>query len=669
MSTDVNPGIHPQVRHLTCFSLEENKILNKLGTEWYVTRGGEIWLGPSETHSSKYRYILLKPISMYQNMFNLDREIVAIFSSYENFEPRTLDAIDHVTKKFQQLRIEKVCSVIFSKNKQVEKKIRELLNDEESQIIVPISYEEILGSVGDDYYLRNKFKDHFYSRDLFAFEGPLKKELYFFGRADLIHRIVNRHHSNENSGLFGLRRSGKTSVIYGIERALDTSGAKSALIDCHDTAFHTRRWYEALWYVIFQIKKKYDIDVEINNEGKYTPKDASLLFEEDVCKISSMLGGNILLIFDEIENVTFGISPSGHWEKELDFIYFWQTLRSLYQRLDNIFSYLIVGTNPKCIEESKIFGKANPIFMSVPFEYVKPFDVPQTREMVRKLGRIMGLRFEETIYAKLTEDYGGHPFLIRHVCSVINRISDQQRPTQIGRKIYEKAKEIFDEEYAGYTEMILEVLKDFYSDEYYMLELLATGDSNDFNEFALSSPQYTNHLKGYGIIEQVSGEYDFCIDTVSKYLKRKSLHRKTSLTLEEKWDEISVRRNKLELRVRDIVRQQLHAHYGNLAKDRVLSVYDIKRKSKYNALNYKSLFDPRKCQVYIEDIRKLINRDWLLFSNIFGPDQERFAASIKEVNRMRVDAHAANISDDEMSYFRVCIGYLEKKVEDYLEGC
>ena len=53
--------------------------------------------------------------------------------------------------------------------------------------------------------------------------------------------------------------------------------------------------------------------------------------------------------------------------------------------------------------------------------------------MVRKLGRIMGLRFDEIIYGKLTEDFGGHPFLIRHVCSVINRISPAERPVIVDK--------------------------------------------------------------------------------------------------------------------------------------------------------------------------------------------------------------------------------------------
>lgn len=662
----VDAGIHPQVRRISAFTDEEQQILRKFGTEWYVTKGGEIWLGPSEEKSSKYRYLLIKPTPMYQNMFNIDRELIVLFSPYENFEPRTLDAIDKIQKDFQQLRLEKICSVLVSKDLDIEAKIRDLLkSDEESQIIVPISYGEVMANANDDYFLRNKFRNHFYSRDLFAFEGPLKKDLYFFGRTDLVHRIVNRFQTNENSGLFGLRKSGKTSVIFGIERALHAQGSASVVIDCHDPAFHQRRWYEALWYVVFQLSKKYNLDIKLKHQDKYTAKDASMLFEEDICKISRMLNGNILLIFDEIENITFGISASEHWANELDFVFFWQSLRSLYQRLENVFSYLIVGTNPMCIEESKIHGKANPIFMSVPFEYIEPFDVPQTRDMVRKLSRIMGLQFDEPLYSRLTEDYGGHPFLIRHVCSVIHKRHNEARPVRVSRASYDEARRIFDKEYAGYIEMILEVLQDYYPDEYDMLQFLAIKDMEIFDQFARTSPSYTNHLRGYGIIEQDSHTHNFRIEAIRKYLETNHKYKKVTLTIEEKWSEISDRRNRMEIRLRELIRVQLYARYGPEAGQKALAVYDDRRKNKYAAKPYKSLFNPNECDIYLEDLRKVINKEWDVFRHILGPDQERISSGLKAINELRSDAHAKEVTTDEMAYFRVCIGYIEGKLEEY----
>lgn len=265
-----------------------------------------------------------------------------------------------------------------------------------------------------------------------------------------------------------------------------------AFIDCQNPAFHRRRWNKALYYVVYEICRQHNLKYVPTSEDLYTEEDASINFERDLLQVYNLLGKqNILLVFDEIENITFNVSPSEHWATGYDFIFFWQTLRSLFQKLNKVFSYLIVGTNPICVEVPVIKGKDNPIFNQVPFEYIPGFDVPQTREMVRKLGHAMGLMFDEIIHGKLTEDFGGHPFLIRHVCSVINSLAPSHRPVVVDKVLYEKAKTKFNQDYIGYVDMILNVLRSFYADEFAMMEYLAVKDYATFHDFARMSPYYT----------------------------------------------------------------------------------------------------------------------------------------------------------------------------------
>jgi hypothetical protein len=77
------PGLH-RLFKLNSFLPEEQEILKRLSKELYLTHSGEEFkLG----QSSRYRFFLLKPTSLFSEMFNLDREIIAVFSPYENFEP------------------------------------------------------------------------------------------------------------------------------------------------------------------------------------------------------------------------------------------------------------------------------------------------------------------------------------------------------------------------------------------------------------------------------------------------------------------------------------------------------------------------------------------------------------------------------------------------------
>jgi hypothetical protein len=101
----IYPGINPQV-NLSHFSEDEQKIIKKFSAEWYVTNGGgQFNLGPT----SEYKYFLIKPTDNYKELFNVELEIVVVFSNYSTFETRTLDAVDYVERKYQALRLEKLC--------------------------------------------------------------------------------------------------------------------------------------------------------------------------------------------------------------------------------------------------------------------------------------------------------------------------------------------------------------------------------------------------------------------------------------------------------------------------------------------------------------------------------------------------------------------------------
>lgn len=660
----VTSGIHPHFMGDEYYSFvrDEMEIIDIFSKEWFVTTGKS---SIKISSASSYGYVLLKPVANYQEMFNLDREIIVIFSPYDSFEPRTIDAIDYVSSKLQSLRIDKIVSVIVSKDNAIESKIKDILkSNQESQIIVPFSYEELKSNKSDPYFIRNRFKSYFYTRDLFAFEAPLKKDLYFFGRNDLIHKITSRHKSNENSGLFGLRKTGKTSVIYGIERTLSKEGAETVIIDCQNTAFHKRRWNKALFFVLSEIQKKYQINSTSINESDFTEENASLIFESELLKIYLENGQkSILIIFDEIENITFGVSPTEHWTKELDFVYFWQTLRSLFQKHTNLFSYLIVGTNPTCVEMPTINGKDNPIFNQFSPQYIQGFEVSQTREMVRKLGRTMGLKFDELIYSKLTEDFGGHPFLIRQVCSLINEISPNQRPVTIDRIIYQEAKNKFKDKSHSYIEMIISILKTFYDEEYDMMTFLALEDFETFSEFAFMSPHYTNHLLGYGIIEKNDNRYAFKIDSVKEHLQQIEKRKRKINSIEGAWVEVSIRRNKLETVLRKIVRNQLKIRYGKSeAKNIVLRI--LGKDTKLGGNSYDDLFDLQKSEMYFLDLRKIINKEWEIFKNIFG-NQEDFLHKMDFINKYRIDAHAKSIKSEELDLLRLYLSQIEDSIEDF----
>lgn len=664
MADKIYPGFHPSFKG-SHFTEKEMKLIETLSKEFYITNGGtEIKLG----YNSVYKYIILCPTETYTDMFNLDREIIVVFSDYESIQARTLDVFEFISKKHSSLRIEKICNILVSADINVENSLETLVkNEPETQVIIPFSYNE-LDKIKDSFFFRNRFRKYFYTRDLFAFEAPLKKDLYFFGRSDLIQEITNRLKSGENSGVFGLRKTGKTSLINGIERNLLKENIHSVIIDCQETSFNQRRWNEALFYLCIKIKEYLNIEITVPDELEYTEKDSSRLTESFLKECHSILCKPIFLIFDEIENISRITAPAEHWCNGKDFALFWQTLRSIFQRNTNLISYLIVGTNPSCIETPKIDNMDNPIFNHFNPVYIPGFQVKDTREMVRKLGKRMGLKFEENIYSKLTEDFGGHPFLMRHVCSLLSKdVKELERPVDIGRTSYKNAKNKFIENHANYLEMIISVLKEYYPDEYEMLSMLANDDISTFNEFADLHPIYTSHLLGYGLIKRERTGFDFNIDSIREYILNQSKYKRIGLTNEEKWKEICLRRNLVEIKLRKLIRLLLKSNMGpSDAKKTILDIFGDPRKSRLSALSYDELFDANKSEIYFSDLSKIISKKWDFFKNSFNKSKQEIFKQLEFINTSRVDAHAKEISEDQFLYFRLCMSNLEDDLSDMM---
>jgi len=601
--TETNPGFHRLFQRQN-FPPDERKILERLSKEWYLTNSGE------EFHLgiSTFRYFLMKPTHYFSEMFNIDRELLCVFSPYENFEPRTLDAFDYIVSKLPTLRVERICRVLVSKDDAVEQKIENILKvDPEQPIVIPFSYEDLTHPY-DDFFIRNRFRKHFYTRDLFSFLSPLKKDLYFFGRSELIQDIVNRHRSGEHSALFGLRKSGKTSIINAIDRSMSVNGGATLVIDCESPSVHMLRWNELIYHIVQIYKDKHNPGYKLSPEQKYSEKKAAATFEQDMLGIFEGCNQSTLMVFDEIERISPTTGSSEHWRSGDDFVLFWQTMRYFYQRNSSVLTYMLVGTNPNCVETPTFGIHDNPLFCSIPIQYVPSFDVEKTREMVRKLGRYMGIKFDNLIYSKLTDDFGGHPFLIRQMCSYLNSLCNGNRPSTIDKPLYERAKKQFLYQSKQYVEMILQVLLDWYPDEYDMLVLLANDEIDDFNAIAKDTNYYINHLIGYGIISASPNGFAFNIECIKDYMIEMHRFERKNNSPDQRADEVQQRRRKLEQNLRKIIKNQLKAFYGKSAIEKVIASLPKDRRGELTGKSIDVLLATDDSPLYFLDLINIISR-------------------------------------------------------------
>ena len=171
MGTTVNktyPGIYPFAK-IDCLSQEEKVIVENISKKyWYVTRVER----QAFTQKATFNVAFLKPVDFITQNFNLNREIVLILSHYDTFEARALDVLDNLDA--QRLRLEEICCMVASNDSNIETVINNLLkSNNESRIIVPFTYSELLGDESGDLVV-NKMRRHFFSRDLFGIQIALK---------------------------------------------------------------------------------------------------------------------------------------------------------------------------------------------------------------------------------------------------------------------------------------------------------------------------------------------------------------------------------------------------------------------------------------------------------------------------------------------------------------
>ncbi|MGA4517181.1 AAA-like domain-containing protein [Solibacillus silvestris] len=610
--------------------------------------------------NTEYNFSFLQPDDEYREKFNMYNEIILLFSPFQDFDRRVLDFVDKTLSEYDN-RLDKVCIFLVSKDMNIENKIAVLNNEnKDSKIIVPFTYYEFEKSSVTRNDIENKLRKYFYNRDLFAIESPIKNDSYFFGRNKIVQEFFGKYLSGEQGGLFGLRKIGKTSVLYALMRTLDSKEGKYIYIDCQSPSVHALRWYELLETIIIRLIEENHLDIDMN-DYIFNEKYAARSFEKLMLEVYSRFGNKrVLFIFDEIEMISVDTASTDHWRSGLDFVYFWQTIRAFTQQYQNHLSFLVAGVNPHCIEVASIKGIDNPIFSMINPIFLSLFEFNDVKNMVSNIGKYMGLNFSEEIFTKLVEDYGGHPFLIRHVCSLINTSLSHERPIIVNKYDYTKEKENYDVAISKYIEQIIQVLKNSYPKEYELLEILAIRGTQSFLEEIKNGDSATiGHLIGYGILKKYKNDYFITIEALKIYFKNNS-HLLIDDSIEAKRTAISVRRNSLETKLREFITTVFVSKYGKIdARSKILKVKQENERVKLEGIPFNQLMETA---YFFPELKTLINKNWADFEKVFI-DKSKFSFYMDVINTFRIDAHAKSISDEDFLLTKMALDWFDKCFE------
>ncbi|MEM8484033.1 MAG: protein kinase [Bacteroidota bacterium] len=491
-----------------------------------------------DEHSELLWGFIVSPSSDHVEILNTSREILVWASEFAEFQARTVMRAQEILSEYRP-RLNEGFVLLFGADSDTFNKTVEI--SEKIQIhCIGFSFTEVrkMAPQGEDDLIR-KLQTRFYSKDLYNISTAIKTLKGFFGRKSLISELSDNLKSGDvNIGLFGLRKMGKTSLIY---RIIDTLKSNSAIFYAHvdvqliDSVNSTGAYL--LWSIgehLIDSNKKLRKKSYLRLFGKHeffseilNPESVYELFLHDIRQIISSTNSNIIILFDEIELMS-PESPGSQWGN--DFIRIWRYLRAISQEHRGRLSFFVTGTNPHCIEQNKLDGQDNPAYNFFSKYYLPSLNVEECEELLSTLGRQMGLNWSNDALIEVVRLVGGHPFLLRKFGSIIHR-SLLPRNTEIvitPETVKNLIQELLIELNSDLSQMI-DVLADYYSDEFYILETFALGKVGEFRELVDVFPNDVGHLVGYGLIERDFAGASLNIELLQTWLQRQ--HAKKSRDL------------------------------------------------------------------------------------------------------------------------------------------
>ncbi|MGC8898870.1 MAG: hypothetical protein ACP5ON_11645, partial [Bacteroidota bacterium] len=350
-----------------------------------------------------------------------------------------------------------------------------LENPESYPTVIPIEETNVEQSLADNdsgaihSHLDQLLGEWLFQRDLYKGNFPVSGRM-FFGREKEIGIVNCSIEEGRSIGIFGLRKSGKTSLLYQLKLIRNTDLV--AYFDPEASPLTDTSWL--CWRAIKEFAQqrgwtsKSILSLE-NIRSETALPDFSTVAMHFVGDIRVLLKNEppevrLILMIDEIEKVTPARGES--WAHSLEFF---RIVRGLAQESQGRFVVIIAGANPAICEMPQWHGEDNPVFQFFEEMFLSLLPEKECKEMVVTLGEGMGVHWDDDALREVYRLTGGHPFVARKVCSIIVR-HFRNRPLYVNANMIREAERELAMRLEEVFREIKERLQRDYPDEWRVLE-------------------------------------------------------------------------------------------------------------------------------------------------------------------------------------------------------
>jgi len=404
---------------------------------------------------------------------------------------------------------------------------------EHGEAIIPLDDTQLKHLDSQVQILRDVLAQYLGMRDLYSRTLPVSGRR-FFGREKLLIHLTDEIHSGQFLGIYGLRKMGKTSLLYQLRDEklrdeavayVDLQSSNSLSVgNCNPLYWELER---DLYLRLHEREKEVANLLRLGKIGRFSDlpikesQQSGLIFSEDmrsildalaVGKISSVK--RLVIVLDELERIL----PVGGQSGIEGYIEFFGLLRGLAQteRYRGLLSSIVVAANASISERGYWEGKENPVFALYKSVFMPPFTIEESNEMIVTLGKNMSVYWEEDTLKTIFAETGGHPFLTRILCSRIVKQYPARPLTVKGEMVNEQLIPFIRSD-SDKLEQITELLHTHFPNEEIYLNQIA------LDEMPGSIPDETlRHLLGYNLIKSDGRAYQITINLLRRWLRRRA---------------------------------------------------------------------------------------------------------------------------------------------------
>ena len=434
--------------------------------------------------------------------FGFTREVMIFYSPHEDLQARTFAAAVHEAGASGRSATPDIF-FLWSPDPRLRVKLGDW--SRAWKLGIPLLVDE-----ADQLSLIRLLRDYVYSRDLFNQTTPVQGAA-FFGRRTLMQALRGDVLKQHVIGLFGLRKSGKTSILLQLRAELRDDNVVATLIDLEAYPSPPEDPTDAL---VADIRRRLTSEL---TKGRVRTRELDALPESPgILEFRNALhellrkiepgGHRIVLMLDEIEYLT----PSdridiaeGDMPRVAQLI---GALRSVVQESSN-FTFVLAGLTSGIIESGRLYGRPNPLFSWARPVYVRPFDREEADSLATTVGAKMGVQIDTGALEALHQASGGHAYLYRNLASrVVEQLSQddfQRRMTRahvLGELVDWRSR------IQGNIEEMVDHVSRYYPHESLLLELLRE-DQAGFGELAAQERVAVRRLVDLGLIHKEADEY------------------------------------------------------------------------------------------------------------------------------------------------------------------